>query len=83
VHCKNDMSAAHEGHEAQDAVPICEIDFLAGKQHRADESSLVATLNRWQSESARESLRKTPVHGRCGGGAWVRRRDHKSSRGYA
>jgi hypothetical protein len=43
---KNDMRAAHEGHEAQDAVPICEIDFLAGKQHRADETSPVVTLNR-------------------------------------
>jgi hypothetical protein len=43
---KNDMSAAHEGQAAQDAVPICEIDFLARKQHRADESSPVATLNR-------------------------------------
>ena len=43
---KNDMGAAHEGHEAQDAVPICEIDFLAGKQHRADESSPVATSTR-------------------------------------
>jgi len=46
VNRKDDMSAAHEGHEAQDAVPICEINFLAGKQHRADESSPVATSNR-------------------------------------